>query len=150
MPLHFPKCFIDFRAIYRRSERRYSYQSTEHIFRLYFLLTIILRSCRRLYSPTYYSSTASGPPSLTREGYKKTKNALLLQDTAYILLRGARTHGVLGATHLCSPYGEPPRSNLHSFTCKRAYRLTSFDYQALLSRSTMHTFTFIKCALKTE
>ena len=31
---HFPKCFIDFRAIYRWSERRYSYQSTEHIHQL--------------------------------------------------------------------------------------------------------------------
>ena len=27
---HFPKCFIGFRAIYRLSEKRYSYQSTEY------------------------------------------------------------------------------------------------------------------------
>ena len=32
---HFPKCFIGFRAIYRWSERRYSYQSTEHKKMLY-------------------------------------------------------------------------------------------------------------------
>ena len=33
--LHFPKCFIGFRAIYRWSERRYSYQSTEHILEIF-------------------------------------------------------------------------------------------------------------------
>ena len=39
----FPKCFIDFRAIYRLSERRYSYQSTEHVLRNF---SIILSVCK--------------------------------------------------------------------------------------------------------
>ena len=53
MPKHFSKCFIGFRAINRLSERRYSYQSTEH--------TIF--HCRMSYYVT------------------SIKNAPLLQDT---------------------------------------------------------------------
>ena len=41
--LHFPKCFIGFRAIYRLNESRYSYQSTEHILRNF---SIILSVCK--------------------------------------------------------------------------------------------------------
>ena len=60
----FPKCFIDFRAIYRWSERRYSYQSTEHIHQLTW---------------DKFGENTCSPQNI----YTKQK-ALLLQDSVYL------------------------------------------------------------------
>ena len=57
--LCFPKCFIDFRAIYRPSERRYSYQKAEH----FYSVAVLLFNC--MYT---------------------NKKCPASQDTAYILL----------------------------------------------------------------
>ena len=74
-------------------------------FRLYFLLTIILRSCRRLYSPTYYSSTASGPPSLAREGYKKQKMPRFCETLHILSIRCLDQRCIL--SHLSNAHWKP-------------------------------------------
>ena len=72
------------------------------VIRLYFLLTIILRSCRRLHSPTYYSSTASGPPSLAREGYKKQKMPRFC-ETLHIYSFVAHVRTASSVLRTCAP-----------------------------------------------
>ena len=50
----------------------------------------------------------------------------------------------LSASHSRTPCGVPPRSNLHSFACKQACRLSSFDYhvcKANISRRLCRLYT---------
>ena len=83
--LHFPKCFIVFRATCRWSERRYSYQSTEHILPHLFSINLFL-SVLFLYIifTLVQTSLQSYLLILLVEKAINTKNALHLQDTAYI------------------------------------------------------------------
>ena len=89
--LHFPKCFIGFRAIYRLNESRYSYQGAEHILRNFSIILSVCK-CNIIYFYRSYiyeiAIPTTHPPQvvpLPSQGKAlKTKNASLLRDTAYI------------------------------------------------------------------